>query len=168
MNRPLLLLAHDPRMRKLENKVELVKELRGANSEKALPLLLELLCDASWHVRELAADALAERGSEVVPSLCAVSKQALWYTRAAAAKTLGRIADSIALEALARQLLDENPNVRRAVAESLAQVVERKGAGPVNSALSSAGIDLSQLGPEAMLLARALVKTDAKQQRKAA
>ncbi len=160
MNRPLLLLAHDPRMRKLENKVELVQELRGANSEKALPLLLELLCDASWHVRELAADALAERGSEVVPSLCAVSKQALWYTRAATAKTLGKIGDTVALEALARQLDDENPNVRRAVAESLAQVVERKGAGPVTSALSAAGIDLAHLGQDAMILARALVKTE--------
>ena len=137
----LLLLAHDPRMRRLETKLVMVQELRAAHSEKAVPLLLELVCDASWRVREEAALALVERGRDVVPSLVTLLDQGLWYTRAIAAEALGRIGELGTAEALARRIEDDHPNVRQAAAAALALLARRHGAGPVTAALAAARID---------------------------
>jgi len=152
----LLLLAHDPRMRRLETKLELVTELRQAQSEKAVPLLLEMVCDASWRVRDEAADALVERGASVVPSLLTLLSQGLWYTRAAIATALGRIGELGTAEGLARRITDDHPAVRQAAAAALGELVLRHGAGPITAALAAAGIDPAGLGPEAGVLGRAL------------
>jgi HEAT repeat protein len=160
MTERLLLLAHDPRMRRLETKLELVAELRQAQSEKAVPLLLELVCDASWRVRDEAADALVERGATVVPSLVTLLTQGLWYTRAAIAGALGRIGDLGTAEGLARRITDDHPVVRQAAATALAELTARHGAGPVTAALAAARIDPAALGPETMALARALAGGD--------
>jgi HEAT repeat protein len=151
----LLLLAHDPRMRRLETKLEVVAELRGAQSEKAVPLLLELVCDGSWRVREEAAGALVERGRDVVPSLVTLLAQGLWYTRAVAAGALGQIGDLGTAEALAHRIEDDHPIVRQAAAAALAALATRHGAGPVVAALAAARIDPARLAPDGPL-ARAL------------
>jgi HEAT repeat protein len=154
----LLLLAHDPRMRRLETKLEVVQELRGANSEKAVPLLLELVCDPSWRVREEAAAALVERGRSVVPSLVTLLGQGLWYTRTVIAEALGRIGDLGTAEALAQRLTDDHPNVQQAATGALAKLAARHGTEPIAAALSAAGIDpaaLAAQGPLARALAGA-------------
>ena len=156
MTERLLLLAHDPRMRRLETKLELVTELRRAQSEKAVPLLLELVCDGSWRVREEAANALVERGVSVVPSLLTLLTQGLWYTRAAIATALGQIGELATVEGLAGRITDDHPVVRRAAAAALAELTARHGAGAVSAALAAASIDPATLGPDSGALTRAL------------
>ena len=156
MTERLLLLAHDPRMRRLETKLELVAELRQAQSEKAVPLLLELVCDGSWRVRDEAASALVERGASVVPSLLTLLTQGLWYTRVAIAAALGRIGELGTVEGLARRIQDDHPLVRQAAVAALAELTARHGAGPVKTALAAARIDVAELGPETGALMRAL------------
>jgi HEAT repeat protein len=152
----LLLLAHDPRLRRLDGKLEVVNELRLAQSEKAVPLLLELVCDGSWRVREEAASALAERGAEVVPALIGLVADGLWYTRAAVAQALGRIGELAAVEALVKRLDDDHANVRQAAVAALQAIAARHGAGPVATALAAARIDPARLGPAGGPLSRVL------------
>ncbi len=142
-------LSFDPRLRTLEGKLELVAQLRADRPEKSVPLLLELLCDQSWHVRERATEALVERGDDVVGPLIALLDEGLWYTRACAAQALGQIGAVTGLKALAQHLADDNATVRRAVAGALAAMGRRHGGGPVLTALAEAGIDLGRTrGPE--------------------
>jgi HEAT repeat protein len=146
MSRRPLPLTSDPRLRTLEGKLQLVAELRGGRTEKSAALLLELLCDQSWHVRERAVDALVERGLEVVGALMALLAEGLWYTRACAAAALGRIGAPEGLAVLAAHVEDDNPTVRAAVSGALRALVARHGARPVREALEQAGVDLDAAG----------------------
>lgn len=71
------------RRKNLEGKKNFVEELRRQKTPQALSLLLEILCDESWYLRELAIGALAEMGATAVPPLRRLLATGLWYTRAA-------------------------------------------------------------------------------------
>lgn len=137
-------LTFDPRLRTLEGKIELIAQLRSERPEKSVPLLLELLCDQSWHVRERATEALAERGEDVIGPLSNLLVEGLWYSRACAATALGQIGAPESLPTLVGRLDDENATVRKAVAGALGAMVRRHSNGLVLSALASAGIDPSR------------------------
>ena len=81
------------RRKNLEGKKNFVEELRRQKTPQALSLLLEILCDESWYLRELAIGALAEMGATAVPPLRRLLATGLWYTRAASARALGRLGD---------------------------------------------------------------------------
>ncbi len=134
-------LTFDPRLRTLEGKIELIAQLRSERPEKSVPLLLELLCDQSWHVRERAAEALVERGEDVIGPLSSLLDEGLWYTRACAAAALGQIGAPESLPVLIGRLHDENATVRKAVAGALGAMVRRHSNGPILAALANAGID---------------------------
>jgi HEAT repeat protein len=134
-------LTFDPRLRTLEGKLELLAQLRSERPEKSVPLLLELLCDQSWHVRERATEALVERGDDVIGPLASLLDEGLWFTRACAAQALGQIGAPPSLPVLVAHLDEENATVRKAVAGALGAMVRRHGSGPVLAALADAGID---------------------------
>jgi len=164
MNRGPYWFSTEPRPGTLEGKLKLLGDLAGAPSERAVPLLLELMCDQSWHVRERAVEALVKRGDQVIEPVKALLAEGLWYTRACAADALGQLADVAGLEALAVRLSDENPSVRKSVSRALAAIAARHGAKTVKDALERAGVSpdlgrLGRLGAAELDLARALIET---------
>ena len=74
----------------LEGKRLFIEELRRQKTTKSVSLLLEILCDESWFLRELAIGALVESGELAISPLRDVLVSGLWYTRAAAARALLR------------------------------------------------------------------------------
>jgi hypothetical protein len=163
MSRESLPLSNDPRLRTLEGKLALLEEVGRTHPDKAVPLLLEFLCDQSWHVRERAVDALVARGHEVMDALVAMMDEGLWYTRAGAAQALGRIGEVDGLDSLVAHYEDENSTVRRAVASALAALVTRHGTEPIGAAFKRAGVrlEVSRTDGDRRELAQALVKVHA-------
>jgi HEAT repeat protein len=165
MNRRPYWFSAEPRPGTLEGKLKLLAELAGAPGERAVPLLLELMCDQSWHIRERAVEALVKRGGDqVIEPVKALLAEGLWYTRSCAADALGQLGDLRGVDALAARLADENPSVRKSVSRALAVIAARKGAKPVKEALERAGVSsdlsrLGRLGAAELELARALVET---------
>jgi hypothetical protein len=164
MNRRPFSLNPDFRPGTFDGKLQLLVELKGAPSERAVPLLLELLCDQSWHVREGAVEALVGRGRQVIEPVVALLSEGLWYTRACAAEILGKLGETAGIDPLAARLNDENPSVRKAVAHALVEIAARKGAPTVKEALIRAGISIDrgrpgQPGGLDLELARALAGT---------
>ncbi len=157
--------SFDPRLRTLQGKLEVITQLRRDMADKAVPLLLELLCDQSWHVRERAVEALAERGEEVVAPLSSLLHDGLWYTRACAAEALGKIGAVPSLRTLATRLGDDNETVRRAVSVALAAMVRRHGGETVRAALETEGIDPDRARntPELAALAQAFMDDRARE-----
>jgi hypothetical protein len=163
MSRQSLPSTNDPRLRTLEGKLALLEEVGRTHPDKAVPLLLEFLCDQSWHVRERAVDALVARGREVMEALVAMMDEGLWYTRAGAAQALGRIGEMDGLDALVAHYEDENSTVRKAVASALAALVARHGTAPIGAAFGRAGLrlEVSRTDGDRRDLAQALVKVHA-------
>ncbi len=158
-------MSAEPRLRTIEGKIVLIAELKAAPPERAVPLLLELLCDPSWHVRERAVEAISARGGDVVEPVKALLADGLWYTRACAAEALGRIGAAEGLDALAARFTDDNPSVRKSVSAALARMAARHGARPVREALARAGTAMDsgrlvRLGAEAKELELALAAAD--------
>lgn len=172
MNRRPAPVGPDVRLRTLEGKLVLIAELRTAPPERAVSLLLELLCDQSWHVRERAVEALATHGQEVVEPIKTLLAEGLWYTRACAADALGRIGAVEGLELLAGQLGDDNVTVRRAVSGALAKMAARHGSRMVREALAKAGVAVDpsgrpgRLGVDARELELALAAADEEAKRR--
>ena len=112
--------------RNLEGKKALIADLRRRKTDKAIDILLDVLQDDSWYLRELAVDALGEAGTAAVPRLTELLDSGLWYTRAAAARTLGKIGHVPTVPMLVKLLGDPNQTVQGASLASLADFV-RKG-----------------------------------------
>ncbi|HDM90928.1 MAG: hypothetical protein DRQ06_01590 [Candidatus Hydrothermota bacterium] len=99
--------------------VEMLKEL--GDKEK----LLSLLYSESWHVREKAAQALVEFGSEIRKKVEPMLDEGYWYVRAAAAYVIGEVGDASVLPKLKKMLSETNETVRGEVARAIAKMIKR-------------------------------------------
>jgi HEAT repeat protein len=90
-------------------------------------ILLRILEDGSWCLREKAARELAKVGSKVVPRLVKICGRSYWYSRSAACLTLGEIGDLGALGTIVGLLDDENPTV---VKEALNAIIKMAKGDP--------------------------------------
>ncbi len=92
--------------------------------KERIPLLLKIIEDSSWRLRELAARELAGFGARVVPRLLKVVRSSLWYARAAACFALGEIGDIRAFDPMVDFVkTDSNPTVLREACISLAKIL---------------------------------------------
>jgi HEAT repeat protein len=121
--------------RGLTAKREYVRGLEQRADAEALSLLAECLCDESWFLRDLAEQAflrLADRGA---PVLLPLMEQGLWFTRASAARVLGRLGWRPAVPALLRVAQDANATVLEAAREAIVAIGLRRGAFRIAHAL---------------------------------
>ncbi len=109
--------------RNLEGKRALIADLRSRKSDKAMDILIDLLEDESWYLRELAVEALSDAPETAVPRLQYLVDTGLWYTRSAAARTLGRMLHAPSLPRLVDLLLEANSTVRESALASVADIV---------------------------------------------
>ena len=107
------------RKKNLEGKKMFIEELRKQKTPKAVSLLLEILCDESWYLRELAIGALVEAGTMAEAPLHKVLTSGLWYTRSAAARALGRLGYALASADVLRLLDEPNRTVRESAVDAL-------------------------------------------------
>lgn len=158
------------RRKNLEGKKTFIEELRRQKNPKSVSLLLEILCDESWYLRDLAFKALVESGALAVEPLRGVLASGLWYTRAAAARALGELGDGRSAGDMLGMLTDANHTVRDAGLQSLKALASRGQAvaiaraidalppesrGPCQSLLQQRSPDLAQLVENAAQAARA-------------
>jgi HEAT repeat protein len=121
--------------RSLAGKREYVRGLEERPEEEKLSLLVECLCDESWYMRELAEEALDRCGEAAVPALLPLLGQGLWYTRASAARVLGRLGSRTSIPQLLAMMDDANATVVDAAGLALADVARRGGAAALARAL---------------------------------
>jgi hypothetical protein len=114
------------RSKSFEGRKALIDDLRRERSERSVSLLLEVLNDQSWSLRELAVSALAETPDLAAEPLMALLDDGLWYTRAAAVRGLGLMGHGPALPRLLAMLEDDNTTIATEVARALLNLA-RKG-----------------------------------------
>ena len=113
--------------RGLAGKRDYVRSLEQRRDEEAMSLLVECLCDESWYLRELAEHALLRLGDRAGETLLPLLEQGLWYSRASAARVLGRLGYRPAAAGLLRLLEDSVVTVTKAAEASLADLAHRGG-----------------------------------------
>ena len=114
--------------RGLAGKREYVRGLEQRSDAEALSLLVECLCDESSYLRDLAETALLRLGERGAPVLVPLLEQGLWFTRASAARVLGRIAHRPGVPGLLRLTEDANETVVDAARDALAAIGRARGA----------------------------------------
>src|SRR5262245_36690207 len=77
--------------RGLAAKRDYVRSLERRRDEEALAGLVECLSDESGYLRELALGALERWGEPCGPALVTLLRRGLWFSRASAARALGRL-----------------------------------------------------------------------------
>lgn len=112
--------------------IEALVAERGA---AAIPLLVEMLGNESWMLRQAAAEALASLGPQALDPLLPLARSGVWYSRAGAAHVLGAVGGAEAIHVLVSMLDDENRTVREAGIEAIRQVCKRGGAAAVSRVL---------------------------------
>jgi HEAT repeat protein len=85
-------------------------------------VLLDVLKQESWYLRDQAARALATIGEPVVDRLIEMLEVGLWYTRSSAAAALGRMGLPVAAPPLVDLLRDPNRTVRDSARDALVQI----------------------------------------------
>ena len=88
--------------RRLAGSRDYVRSLEQRTDAEALGLLVECLSGDSAYLRELAEAALLKRGTAATPALLPLLGQGLWFTRASAARVLGRSGHAAATPGLLR------------------------------------------------------------------
>lgn len=114
-------------MRGLAGKRDYVRSLENRRDEEALSLLIECLCDESWYLRELAEEALFHMGERSGAALVPLLDQGLWFSRASAARVLGRIGHRSAMGPLVRLTEDPVETVRQQAYATLATLAAQGG-----------------------------------------
>jgi HEAT repeat protein len=125
----------------VDGKKQLVENLRHDTRPESVSALSEMLKDESWYLRELASNALVERGRIAVPALLAVLVDGLWYSRACAAVALGRLGAAEAAPAVSRMLAEPNRTVTQAAVHALVLLAAAGASAAVAHALDRAGHD---------------------------
>ncbi len=120
--------------RNLEGKRALIADLRRRKSEKAAEILVDILEEDSWYLRELAVEALTDVIDTAAPRLTKLLDSGLWYTRAAAARALGKGGHVASLPRLVGLLGESNKTVQGAALASVADLV-REGHAPETARL---------------------------------
>jgi len=107
----------------IDKKLKVFNNLDELNENDRIRVLLKILEDSSWCLREKATRELAPFGTKIVPRLIRICERGFWFSRAAACITLGAIGDARAVGTLARLLLDdENPTVTREANQALLKI----------------------------------------------
>jgi len=110
----------------VKKKLRIFNRLNELNERERIKILLKVLEDGSWTLRERAAYKLAEFGSRVVPRLKRLSIRGYWYTRAAACLALGEIGNLRALDEVVSLLLtDNNPTVIQEASQALVKIAQK-------------------------------------------
>lgn len=113
--------------RGLAGKRDYVRSLEQRRDEEAMSLLVECLCDESWYLRELAESALLRLGDRAGETLLPLLEQGLWFSRASAARVLGRLGHRPAAAGLLRLTDDSNATVVQAAYAGLQELAHRGG-----------------------------------------
>lgn len=110
----------------IEKRLEGMRLLMELEEKERIPLLLRIIEDSSWSLRELAAKELVKFGSRVVPRLLKVARSSLWYARSASCNALGEIADIRAIDIMLELIrTDTNPTVLKEATIALAKILLR-------------------------------------------
>ena len=112
-------LWEELRHRDPEEKLGWITQLAQNPTEESIEVLLDVLQQESWFLRDQAARVLATMGESVFDSLVEYLGSGLWYTRASAVAALGRMGNPRAAEPLVGMLNDPNRTVRDAVWDAL-------------------------------------------------
>jgi HEAT repeat protein len=104
--------------------------LGNFQNNRSIQPLLDAMADNHWSVRESAEHALMNFGKQAIPHLLNALKSDSWTTRFRAARMLGEIGDSKAIEALESLLKkkEERREVRKVVQEALNKLVGQRAA----------------------------------------
>ncbi len=109
----------------VSKKLKIFEKLDELPEKNEIKVLLKILEDSSWTLREKAAYKLATFGSRVVPRLKKLSIRGYWYTRAAACLALGEIGNTKALDEIVSLLLiDNNPTVLHEASKALVKLAQ--------------------------------------------
>lgn len=110
----------------IKRKIRILDRLNGVNQKDSIKILLKVLEDTSWTMREKAARKLAEYGNRVVPRLERLLTRSYWFTRAAACLSLGEIGNIKVLSSLIELVIhDENPTVRKEASAALVKIAKK-------------------------------------------
>lgn len=129
------------RTQSLEGKRAAVAALKAEGTDRSLSLLLELLDDESWSLRDLAVEALTDMADVAAAPLMNRLARGLWFTRAAAARALGRMSHAPALLPILRMLDDPNHTIATEAAQALVEMSRRDRAAAVARGILARGAD---------------------------
>ncbi len=132
------------RLKNLSGKKELIEDLKKRKGQRSVLILAELLQDESWYLREQAVQALPEMGDEARGPVMKLLENGLWYTRAAAAKVLGKIGGPEAVDSLLDCLVDSNMTVQGAAAAALVDIAKSSSVEALASSLGGRPHDVKQ------------------------
>jgi HEAT repeat protein len=107
----------------LDQKRVLIDELGTHPSERSIKILAEILQGDSWYLRDLAVDSMSQMGDHAIPVVNILLYSGLWYTRASAARCLGKMQHFESLPDLVHLLGDPNRTVQSACLASIADFV---------------------------------------------
>ncbi len=114
--------------RRLAGSRDYVRSLEHRSDDEALGLLVGCLSDDSSYLRELAEAALMRRGVPVAGALMPLLGQGLWFTRASAARVLGRMGHAAAVPGLLRLSRDTVATVAADARSALVALARGGGA----------------------------------------
>src|SRR6267378_2933191 len=123
-------LWEELRHRDPEEKLGWITQLAQNPTEESIEVLLDVLQQESWFLRDQAARVLATMGEPVFDSLVEYLGSGLWYTRASAVAALGRMGNPRAAAPLVGMLNDPNRTVRDAVWDALVLLCRNELATP--------------------------------------
>uniref|UniRef100_A0A7C4XLE5 HEAT repeat domain-containing protein n=1 Tax=candidate division WOR-3 bacterium TaxID=2052148 RepID=A0A7C4XLE5_UNCW3 len=114
----------------INKKLKIFNRLNELPESDRVKVLLKILEDSSWSLREKASIELAKFGAKVVPRLIKLCRRGFWFTRAAACRTLGEIGDINGVEVILELLTkDDNPTVIKEGKISLIKIAAKNGDG---------------------------------------
>ncbi len=123
-------LWEELRHRDPEEKLGWITQLAQDPTEDSIEVLLDVLQQESWFLRDQAARVLATMGEPVFAPLVGYLGSGLWYTRASAVGALGRMGNPKAAAPLVGMLNDPNRTVRDAVWDALLLLCRNELATP--------------------------------------
>jgi HEAT repeat protein len=111
----------------IKRKIKIIDRLNGVNENDSIKILLKVLEDKSWIMREKAAYKIAEYGNRVVPRLQRLLTRGYWFTRAAACLSLGEIGNIKSVDPLVKLIFtDENPTVKNEASTALMKIAKNQ------------------------------------------
>jgi len=111
----------------ITKKLKIFSSLDQLSEKDRIRVLLRILEDGSWSLREKATRELAPYGSKILPRLIRICEKGIWFSRAAACITLGHIGDERAVVPMIKLLLDdENPTVLKEAENALLAIARTR------------------------------------------
>ena len=130
------------RLKNLAGKKNLIEDLKNRKSQRSVSLLVEMLQDESWYLREQAVKALTDAGDEARGPVLELLRNGLWFARASAARVLGKIGDGGDADSLIDCLMDSNMTVQGAAASALIDIARSASVADIASPLAARSQDV--------------------------